>query len=176
MKYIIPIIILSLVLLSCKKDEAEEETTTTVLEGRWETACYILDNYSHYLAVTFAGNVLTWTDEKHSDNTSCPGVYSLTEGSDTFSMGDAGKFLVTAGTTKKTPKSSAAVTSFNSSSKCSANGWELNTAKDCTDDQGKNYFCFYMLHPSGNTLYAKCADSYPTSVDTTDTASTFTKQ
>ena len=39
MKYIIPMIILSLVLLSCSKEESEEETTTE-LEGTWKTACY----------------------------------------------------------------------------------------------------------------------------------------
>ena len=39
-KYIIPIIILSLFLLGCKADE-EETSTTTALEGTWKTACYI---------------------------------------------------------------------------------------------------------------------------------------
>ena len=177
MKYIIPIIILSFVLLSCSKDE-EEATATTALEGTWKTACYTnSDNYSFYFTPTFVGNVLTITDEKHSD-TSCATDYRLIEESHTFAMGDAGKFTITMGTTKRTPQSSAAVTAYNSANKCSANDWELNTAKDCTEadgDQGDTYYCFYQL--SGNTLYVNCDSStYPTSVDTSKASDTFTKQ
>ena len=176
MKYIIPIIILSLVLLSCKKDE-EETSTTTELEGTWKTACYTEDNYSFIFTPTFAGNVLSITDEKHSD-TSCATDYRLREEAHTFSVGDAGKWLIRIGTTKRTPQSSAAVTAYDSASKCSANDWELNTAKDCTEadgDQGDNYYCFYQL--SGNTLYVNCDSStYPTSVDTSKASDTFTKQ
>ena len=178
MKYIIPIIILSFVLLSCSKDEEEEATATTALEGTWKTACYTdSDNYSFYKTPTFAGNVLTITDEKHSD-TSCATDYRLREEAHTFSVGDAGKWLVRIGTTKRTPQSSAAVTAYNSASRCSANDWELNTAKDCTEadgDQGDTYYCFYQL--SGNTLYVNCDSStYPTSVDTSKASDTFTKQ
>ena len=93
-------------------------------------------------------------------------------------MGDAGKFSLTVGTIKRTPQSSTAVTAYNSASKCSANDWELNTAKDCTEadgDQGDTYYCFYQL--SGNTLYVNCDSStYPTSVDTSKASDTFTKQ
>ena len=178
MKYIIPIIILSLVLLSCKKDEDETTTSTTALEGTWKTACYTeSDNTSTIITPTFAGNVLTITDEKHSD-TSCATDYRLREEAHTFSMGDAGKWLIRIGTTKRTPQSSAAVTAYNSASKCSANDWELNTVKDCTEadnNQGNSVYCFYQL--SGNTLYVKCDSStQPTSVDTSDASNTFTKQ
>ena len=178
MKYFIPIIILSLVLLSCAKKEDEEKDTTTALEGTWKTACYTeSDNTSTIRTPTFAGNVLTITDEKHSD-TSCATDYRLREEAHTFSVGDAGKWLVRIGTTKRTPQSSAAVTAYNSASKCSANDWELNTAKDCTEadgDQGDTYYCFYQL--SGNTLYVNCDSStYPTSVDTSKASDTFTKQ
>ena len=175
MKYIIPIIILSFVLLSCSKDE-DEATTTTALEGTWKTACYTAsDNMSTISTPTFAGNVLTITDEKHSD-TSCATDYSLSEDSHTFSMGDAGKFSITAGTTKRTPQSSAAVTAYNSANKCSANDWELNTVKDCTeaeDNQGDTYYCLYEL--SGTTLYVACNDVRPTSIPIT-AENTFTKQ
>ena len=178
MKYIIPIIILSLVLLSCKKDEDETTTSTTALEGTWKTACYTeSDNTSTIKTPTFAGNVLTITDEKHSD-TSCATDFRLREESHTFAMGDAGQFTITAGTTKRTPQSSAAVTAYNSASKCNANDWELNTVKDCTEadgDQGDNYYCFYQL--SGTTLYVDCDSStQPTSVDTSKASNTFTKQ
>ena len=176
MKYIIPIIILSFVLLSCSKEE--EKDTTTALEGTWKTACYTnSDNKSIIFTTTFAGNVLTIKDEKHSD-TSCATDYRLQEDSHTFAMGDAGKFTITLGTTKKTPQSSAAVTAYNSASRCSANDWELNTVKDCTEadnNQGNSVYCFYQL--SGNTLYVNCDSStYPTSVDTSKASDTFTKQ
>ena len=175
MKYFIPIIILSLVLLGCKADE-EEETTTTALEGTWKTACYTEDNKSFIFTPTFAGNALTIKDEKHSD-TSCATDYRLLEESHTFAMGDAGKFTITLGTTKRTPQSSAAVTAYNSASKCSANDWELNTAKDCTeaeDNQGDSVYCLYGI--SGTTLYVDCDNSVqPTSI-TIEAHNTFTKQ
>ena len=178
MKYIIPIIILSLVLLSCKKDEDETTTSTTALEGTWKTACYTeSDNTSTIRTPTFAGNVLTITDEKHSD-TSCATDYRLREEAHTFSVGDAGKWLIRIGTTKRTPQSSAAVTAYNSASMCSANDWELNTAKDCTeaeDNQGDSVYCLYAL--SGILLYMECNNSaQPTSIDKSDASNTFTKQ
>ena len=177
MKYIIPIIILSLVLLSCKKDEEETTTSITALEGTWKTACYTgSDNMSTIFTPTFAGTVLTITDEKHSD-TSCATDYRLREEAHTFSVGDAGKFLIRIGTTKRTPQSSAAVTAYNSASKCSANAWELNTAKDCTeaeDNQGDSVYCLFAI--SGILLYMECNNSVqPTSI-TIEARNTFTKQ
>ena len=176
MKYIIPIIILSFVLLSCSKED-EKKSATTALEGTWKTACYTeSDNTSTIRTPTFAGNVLTITDEKHSD-TSCATDYRLREEAHTFSVGDEGKWLIRIGTTKRTPQSSAAVTAYNSASKCSANDWELNTVKDCTeaeDNQGDSVYCLYEL--SGTTLYVECNNSeQPTSIDK-DAGNTFTKQ
>ena len=176
MKYFIPMIILSLFLLGCKADE-EETSTTTELEGTWKSACYTnSDNTSAIVTPTFAGNVLTITGEKHSD-TSCATDYRLREESHTFSMGDAGKFSLTVGTIKRTPQSSTAVTAYNSASKCSANDWELNTAKTCSfgDDAGATIYCLYEL--SGTTLYIECNNSaQPTSIDKTSTRNIFTKQ
>ena len=176
MKYIIPIIILSFVLLSCSKED-EKKSATTALEGTWKTACYTnSDNYSFYFTPTFAGNVLTITDEKHSD-TSCATDFRLLEEAHTFSMGDAGKFTITMGTTKRTPQSSAAVTAYKSANKCSTNDWVLNTVKDCTeaeDSQGDSVYCLYAI--SGTTLYVDCDNSVqPTSI-TIEAHNTFTKQ
>ena len=177
MKYIIPIIILSLVLLSCKKDEDETTTSTTALEGTWKTACYTeSDNTSTIKTPTFAGNVLTITNENHSD-TSCATDYRLREEAHTFSVGDAGKVLIRIGTTKRTPQSSAAVTAYNSASKCSYNEWELNTEKDCTeaeDNQGDSIYCLYAI--SGTTLYVECNNSAQPVNITIDAGNTFTKQ
>ena len=176
MKYIIPIIILSLFLLGCKADE-EETSTTTEIEGTWKTACYTEDNYSFINTPTFAGNTLTLTDEKHSD-TSCATDYRLLEESHTFAMGDANKITITLGSTfKRTPQSSSAVTNYNNSGKCGHSGWELNTAKTCSfgDDAGATIYCLYEL--SGTTLYIECNNSaQPTSIDKTSTRNIFTKQ
>ena len=176
MKYIIPIIILSFVLLSCSKED-ETKSATTALEGTWKTACYTeSDNTSTIKTPTFVGNDLTITDEKHSD-TSCATDYRLREEAHTFSVGDAGKWLVRIGTTKRTPQSSAAVTAYNSASKCSYNEWELDTVKDCTeaeDAQGDSVYCLFAI--SGILLYMECNNSVqPTSI-TIDAGNTFTKQ
>ena len=177
MKYFIPIIILSFVLLSCAKKEDEEKDSTTALEGTWKTACYTnSDNNSIIFTPTFAGNVLSITDEKHSD-TSCATDYRLIEESHTFAIGDAGKFTITIGSNyQRTPQSSAAVTAYNSASKCSANDWELNTAKTCSEEgAGETIYCLYEL--SGTTLYIACDNSaQPTSIDKSVVRNTFTKQ
>ena len=188
MKYIIPIIILSFVLLSCSKEEEGETDTTTALEGTWKTACYTdSDNMTAIFTPTFAGNVLTLKDEKHSD-TSCATDYSLTESSHTFSIGDTvtfsdGKtgheFTVTIGSTEKiTPQSASTVSSYNSSIKCGASDWELNTEKECSiDNASETIYCLYQL--DGNNWYPDCNDSsYPSTsdIDTSDASSTFVKQ
>ena len=177
MKYIIPIIILSLFLLGCKADE-EETSTTTALEGTWKTACYINtdDNTSFIFTPTFTGNALSITDEKHSD-TSCATDYRLLEESHTFAMGDAGKFTITLGSNfQRTPQSESAVSSYNTNNKCDTTGWVLNTAKTCSfgEDAGATIYCLYEL--SGTTLYIECNnDAQPTSIDK-GTNNTFTKQ
>ena len=195
MKYIIPIIILSFVLLSCSK---EEETQTeaekaaaaqlVALEGTWKTACYTnSDNKSIIFTATMAGNVLTIKDEKHSD-TSCATDYSVEGFNWTFSIGDAvtfsngtgHKFSITIGSTYKlTPQSDSAVSAFNSKPECSKSDWELNTEIDCStgSDVGKALLCLYQL--DGNTWYPKCDDNTRPStsdIDTSKAEGTFTKQ
>ena len=191
MKYIIPIIILSLVLLSCSKEEEGETDTITELEGTWKTACYTnSDNTSWIDTLTIAGNSITGNFEKHS-GTSCATDYS-TEGFNwTFSIGDAvtfsngtgHKWTVTIGSTYKlTPQSASAVSAFissGSSGECSTRDWELNTEKECStgSDKGKALLCLYQL--DGNTWYPKCDDNARPStsdIDTDDASNTFTKQ
>ena len=162
--------------------------TPTELEGTWETACYTnSDNTSAIETITMVGNVLTLKDEKHSD-TSCATDYSLTESSHTFSIGDTvtfsdGKtgheFTVTIGSTEKiTPQSVSTVSSYNSSIKCGASDWELNTEKECSiDNASETIYCLYQL--DGNNWYPDCNDSsYPSTsdIDTGDASSTFVKQ
>ena len=162
--------------------------TPTELEGTWETACYTNSDYSSAIeTITIVGNVLTLKDEKHS-NTSCANDYSLMESSHTFSIGDTvtfsdGKtgheFTVTIGSTEKiTPQSASTVSSYNSSIKCGASDWELNTEKECSiDNASETIYCLYQL--DGNNLYPDCNDSsYPSTsdIDTRDASSTFVKQ
>ena len=187
MKYIIPIIILSFVLLSCSKEESEEETITE-LEGTWKTDCYTTDNTSYIDTLTFVGNVLTIKEEKHSD-TSCATDYRLVEFPVAFSMGDAvtfangktgHKFTLTLGSTfKMTPQSDSAVSAFDNSSECGFSEWVKDTARDCDiddDEAGKTIFGVYQL--DGNKWYAEVGDKYPdtSDVDTSDAEGSFTKQ
>jgi len=197
MKYFIPMIILSLVLLSCSKDEDEETQTAAekaaaaqvvALEGTWKTACYTnSDNTSFIDTITFAGNSITGNFEKHSD-TSCATDYSLEGFNWTFSIGDAvtfsngtgHKFSITIGSTYKlTPQSASAVSAFISSSECSTSNWELDTEKECSagGDAGDDLLCLYQL--DGNTWYPKCDGSARPStsdIDTDNASNTFTKQ
>jgi len=162
----------------------------TELEGTWKTACYANSDNTSFSAIetiTMVGNVLTLKDEKHSD-TSCATDYSLTESSHTFSIGDTvtfsdGKtgheFTVTIGSTEKiTPQSASTVSSYNSSIKCGASDWELNTEKECSiDNASETIYCLYQL--DGNNWYPDCNDSsYPSTsdIDTSDASSTFVKQ
>ena len=197
MKYFIPMIILSLVLLSCSKDEDEETQTAAekaaaaqlvALEGTWKTACHPhADNTSWIDTLTVAGNVVTAKWERHS-GTSCATDYSLEEDPLTISIGDAVTFangktghkftLIVPSTYKITPQSALAVSTFNSESKCSASDWELNTEKECSNgDAGDTVYCLYQL--DGNTWYPKCdSSSYPSTSDiqTDNASSTFVKQ
>ena len=187
MKYIIPIIILSFVLLSCSKEESEEETITE-LEGTWKTDCYTnSDNTSWIDTLTFAGNSITGNFEKHSD-TSCATDYSSEGFNWTFSIGDAvtfsngtgHKFSITIGSTyKMTPQSASAVSAFISSSECSKTDWVKDTEKECStgDDAGDTYLCLYQL--DFNHWFLKCDDSaYPSTsdIDTSKAEGFFTKQ
>ena len=191
MKNICLIIILSIILSSCwaaVMEEAGEETIND-LDGTWKTACYTnSDNSTNIDTFTFAGNALTIKDQRYSD-TACATVYKLEEYTVTFSYGvevsyysgnTGRKFKIIMGSTyKTTPQSTSAVSALNSSSKCGFSNWELNTAKDCDhdeDDAGSTLYGLYQL-VDGDKLYASIAeDSYPNSVNTNDTESTFTKQ
>ena len=196
--YIIPIIILSFVLLSCSKEDEETQTAAekaaaaqlVALEGTWKTECYTnSDNTSWIDTITIAGNSITGNFEKHSD-TSCATDYSLEEFPLTFSIGDAvtfangktgHKMTATLGSTYKiTPQSASAASAFNSSRKCDKTDWAEDTEKECSvdeDDVGDTILCLYQL--DGNNWYPDCDDSaYPSTSDiqTDNASSTFTKQ
>ena len=63
MKYIIPIIIFSLLLFGCKADEEDSSSTKTdaELQATWKSACYINndDNTSIIFTATFSGSTIS---------------------------------------------------------------------------------------------------------------------
>ena len=97
-----------------------------------------------------------------------------------FSNGNTGReFTVIIGSTQKyTPQSALSVSNYNSVSECGASDWQLNTEKECNnDDAGDIYYCLYQL--DGNYFYPNCdSSSTPStsSLDTNDESSTFVKQ
>jgi len=164
-------------------------TLQTELEGEWKSACYSnSDNTYSIETVTIEGNILNIKYEIHSDN-SCTTDYIFIEESHTlssvgdtvtFSNGNTGReFTVTIGSTQKyTPQSSSAVRSFNSNSECGNSDWQLNTEKECSnDDAGYTFYCLYQL--DGNYLYPNCdSSSTPStsSINTDDASNIFVKQ
>ena len=195
MKYIIPIIILSLVMLSCSTED-DSTTTTTELEGTWQTPCHLSGSYYRIKKLTVSGT--NWADrrEYYSDS-SCATEYDLwlrTFGS--LSIGDAievsgvsgHKFTMTLSENTYTPQTSGGVSWSNTNSYCGLTGWELNTAQDVagktcgagTDPMlaiGVTGYGIYLL--DGSKLFWEVSDStsstYPSSVRTGDN-DTFTKQ
>ena len=196
MKYIIPIIILSLVLLSCAKQDEEETDTTTDLEGTWVVSCYDDDDDDgiNYLIKTLTVTGTEWVDkiEIHTDS-SCAtdkDKWEFTWGS--LQIGETGthdgsptaKFTMTLGTSKYTPQTSALVSSANTNSWCGESDWELNSAQDVagkTCDSNTNWasdITGYGLYKivDGSTLYW-CVDDedHPESCNTSS-SNTFIKQ
>ena len=199
MKYIIPIIILSLLLLGCKKDEDESTTTTNELEGTWKSPCYVTGgNYYVILTVTVAGTSVVQDWDYHADSSCSSDNYtvkytnsSYSEGADMVfssygSSGGSGKrFTMTHISSTETPQNSAEVSWYNSNTYCGDTDWALNTAHDttgktCWVSDGARWsantpiYGLYLL--DGNSLFAEISSStYPSSVDT-GTNDTLTKQ
>ena len=78
MKYFIPIIILSLFLLGCKKDD-DSSTTTTELEGTWKTPCFASGTAYRTKSLIVTGTTLVDTTNIYSD-------FSIEEGMLEFSQ------------------------------------------------------------------------------------------
>ena len=194
MKYIIPIIILSLFLLGCKKDD-DSSTTTTELEGTWKTPCYADGSTYRIKSLIVTGTTLVDTTNIYSDS-SCTtekstwvDTYSslnigdeITFASYGSSGGSGHKFTLTADTFTGTPLNADVVTTLNTNSYCGDSDWALNTANDIagkTCSHGTEWAagtagqCVYLL--DGSKLFYSIGLSYPSSVDTGDN-DTFTKQ
>ena len=194
MKYFIPIIILSLFLLGCKKDD-DSSTTTTELEGTWKTPCFASGTAYRTKSLIVTGTTLVDTTDVYSDSSCTSGnskwedtYSSLNIGDEkTFaSYGSSGgsghKFTLTLDTITGTPLTASDVTTLNTYSYCGDSDWALNTAKsllgkNCTGvtewSAGTAAQGVYLL--DGSKIFFGIGLSYPSSVDTGDN-DTFTKQ
>ena len=194
MKYFIPIIILSLFLLGCKKDD-DSSTTTTELEGTWKTPCFASGTAYRTKSLIVTGTTLVDTTDVFSDS-SCTtekstwvDTYSslnigneITFASYGSSGGSGHKFTLTLDTITGTPLTASDVTTLNTYSYCGDSDWALNTAKsllgkNCTGvtewSTGTAAQGVYLL--DGSKIFFGIGLSYPSSVDTGDN-DTFTKQ
>ena len=194
MKYFIPIIILSLFLLGCKKDD-DSSTTTTELEGTWKTPCFASGTAYRTKSLIVTGTTLVDTTDVYSDS-SCTtekstwvDTYSslnigneITFASYGSSGGSGHKFTLTLDTITGTPLTASDVTTLNTYSYCGDSDWALNTAKsllgkNCTGvtewSTGTAAQGVYLL--DGSKIFFGIGLSYPSSVDTGDN-DTFTKQ
>ena len=158
MKYIIPIIILSFVLLSCAKEKDDSSsTTTTELEGTWVTSCNTASwSNTEYVieTITVTGSALVWKWDEHSDS-SCSNDYaiwtdtysSLSLGSEvTLDNGSKGiKFTTIVDSIVGLMQTEAAATALNNYVFCGDSDWALNTAKDYS---GKT--CDGVTYPAKN--------------------------
>ena len=194
MKYFIPIIILSLFLLGCKKDD-DSSTTTTELEGTWKTPCFASGTAYRTKSLIVTGTTLVDTTDVYSDS-SCTtekstwvDTYSslnigneITFASYGSSGGSGHKFTLTLDTITGTPLTASDVTTLNTYSYCGDSDWALNTAKsllgkNCTGvtewSAGTAAQGVYLL--DGSKIFFGIGLSYPSSVDTGDN-DTFTKQ
>ena len=154
MKYIIPIIILSFVLLSCAKEKDDSSsTTTTELEGTWVTSCNTASwSNTEYVieTITVTGSALVRKWDEHSDS-SCSNDYAIwTDTYSSLSLGnevtlDNGSTAIKITTIVEglegLMQTSAAVTDYNNDGWCNITDWALNTAKD------------YSGKTCGNTTY-----------------------
>ena len=194
MKYFIPIIILSLFLLGCKKDD-DSSTTTTELEGTWKTPCFASGTAYRTKSLIVTGATLVDTTDVYSDS-SCTtekstwvDTYSslnigneITFASYGSSGGSGHKFTLTLDTITGTPLTASDVTTLNTYSYCGDSDWALNTANDIagkTCSHGTEWAAgtagqgVYLL--DGSKLFYSIGLSYPSSVNTGDN-DTFTKQ
>ena len=91
MKHLISIIILSLVLLSCAKEDDSSSTTSTELEGKWVTSCNNASwSNTNYViqTITVTGSALVWKWDEHSDS-SCSNDYAIwTDNHTSLSLGN----------------------------------------------------------------------------------------
>ena len=92
MKYFIPIIILSIFILGCSKDD-ESSTANSEVEGTWTTSCFLSSGFYRINTITVTGTDVVAKYEWHSDS-NCSTDYALYEDTyDSLSIGDEVTFV-----------------------------------------------------------------------------------
>jgi len=180
MKYLISIIILSLVLFSCsKKDDDSSTTTTTELEGTWVESCHAVAPYYRINSLTVSGTNWVDTIEYHSDSSCATDVGKYTYSYESLSIGDAvevsgvsgHKFTMTLSDGTYTSQSSDDVNWCNTNSYCGLTGWELNTPQSIAGkthgdttwwSKGTSAYGKYTLDGS-ELFFCVSIDDYPSS-------------
>ena len=178
MKYLISIIILSLVLFSCSTED-DSTTTTTELEGTWVESCHNDDPYYRINPLTVSGTNWVDTLELHSDSSCATDVGMYTHSYESLSIGDAvevsgvsgHKFTMTISDTTYTPQSSDNVSGCNTNSCWGLTGWELNTPQSIAGktqgdstwwSKGTSTYGAYILDGS-ELFFCLSMNDYPSS-------------
>jgi len=190
LKYIIPIIIISLFLIGCKKDD-DDSSSNTEIEGTWKTPCYASGSAYRLKSLVVTGTTFVDTTNIYSDssctseNSKWVDAYSSLSIGDAISWSSGGsghKFTLTADSFTATPLKADTVTTLNTYSYCGDSDWALNTEKDisgktCTHGTewaaGTAVQGVYKL--DGSNLYWAVDSSYPSTVAEGDN-DTYTKQ
>jgi hypothetical protein len=179
MKYLISIIILSLVLFSCSKKDDDSSTTTTELEGTWVESCHADAPYYRINSLTVSGTNWVDTIEYHSDSSCATDVGKYTYSYESLSIGDAvevsgvsgHKFTMTLSDGTYTSQSSDDVNWCNTNSYCGLTGWELNTPQSIAGkthgsttfwSKGTSAYGTYTLDGS-ELFFCVSIDDYPSS-------------
>ena len=187
--YIILILFLSFIIISCaKKSDTSSTSTTTEVEGTWVTSCFLEGSIYRIHTITVTGTDIVVKKEWHSDS-SCSTDYVLWEDTyDSLSIGDevtfadytkGHKFTSEVVSFKLTLQSASAVSATNTATFCGYSDWALNTAKDysgvtCagTAYAVANTSVQGLYNLVGNNLFLgtlNTTGSYPTEVYTTIT-------
>ena len=142
--YIILILFLSFIIISCakKSDTSSTTTTNTELEGTWVTSCTAIGSKYLIKTLTVSGTNVTNKREYHSDSSCATDNYSYDWSYSSLVIGDVATFdsygssggsghetTMNLETLTYTPLSSSDVTWDNSNSWCGETDWVLNTAQ-----------------------------------------------
>ena len=179
MKYLISIIILSLVLFSCSKKDDDSSTTTTELEGTWVESCHADAPYYRINSLTVSDTNWAEKNEYYSDSSCATDVGKYTYSYESLSIGDAievsgvsgHKFTMTVIDKTFTPQSSDNVSGCNTNSCWGLTGWELNTPQSIAGktqgdstwwSKGTSAYGKYTLDGS-ELFFCVSIDDYPSS-------------
>ena len=197
MKHIISIIILSLVLFSCAKEESDDSATTTELEGTWVTSCNVYsDSLYRKLTTIVSGTNFTVNYEYFSDSSCTTAASKWVDTQTSLSIGDAmvfstygasggygHQFTAYHNSTKLEWQNAGSVSWANTNSYCGLSNWVINVAQDVSGktcgsstewSSGITLYGLYLLDGT-KFMPSQSSSSYPSSVSSAD-SNTFNKK